>query len=143
MRSFLVSKKLDWRKKQDKFNIHIADNYSSRASHNFTPHEKDLLLYSYCIMKTRAKNLRFFWRPITKVLDTRTKEQCRRVFNRMVESLPGIQSTIEKLKSQWETFYKEGLETQELVDKHSWDTSEFDLRSFVEYFILRLQDDAV
>ncbi|KAG2207978.1 hypothetical protein INT47_010962 [Mucor saturninus] len=100
----------------------LPHNYSSRATHNFTPHEKDLLLYSYY---------------------TRTKEQCRRVFNRMVESWPGIQSTIEKLKAQWETFYKEGLETQELVDKHSWDTSEFDLRSFVEYFILRLQDDAV
>lgn len=127
--------------KKDKFDIHVTGKYSLRTFHNFTPLEKDLLLYSYCIMKTRAKNLKFFWGPMTKLLTTRTKEQCRRAFNSMVVSQPGIQITIENLKRQWETFYKEGLETQQIVDKHAWDTTEFDLCSYVEYFILRLQED--
>lgn len=94
-------------------------------------------------MKTRAKRLKFFWRPITKLLTTRTKEQCRRVFNAMLVTHPDLQLTIERLKCQWEKYYKEGIDLQQIQDKNEWDTCEFDLSSYVEYFILRMQEDAM
>lgn len=93
-------------------------------------------------MQTRAKQLKFYWGPVVKVLTTRSKEQCRRVFNTMMVN-PHTRSTIEKLKCQWEKYYKEGIESQQIVDEKVWDTCDFDLCSYVEYFILRMQEDAV
>ncbi len=103
--------------------------------------ENDLLLYAYCIMKTRAKVGQFFWDPITKLLTDKNKHQCRRAFNIMKKRDPGLLITIERLMYKWERYYKEGIQAKKICDENPWDTLEFDLPAFVEYFIIRLQEE--
>ncbi|KAI8073555.1 hypothetical protein BDF21DRAFT_73830 [Thamnidium elegans] len=119
----------------------IDSGGSKRTLNNFSQEEKDLLIYSYCIMKIRAKDSKFFWNPITLLLTNRTKHQCRRVLNSLTFNNPDLVIKIENLKSKWERYYKEGLERKDIEDKDVWNTFSFDLRSYVEYFIQRMLED--
>lgn len=92
-------------------------------------------------MKSRAKRSRFLWGPVTRSLTNRTAEQCRRVLNSMLFHQPELKITIERLISKWERYYKEGIERQEIIDEDPWDTLNFDLPSFLEYFFRRLMDE--
>lgn len=116
-------------------------NIAGPKRHDFSEVEKDLLIYSYCIMKARSKDSSFFWTPATLILPNRTKMQCRRVFNSITRSNPNLIIKIENLKSKWEKYYREGLERQEIEDKDPWNTYNFDLRSYIEYFIRRILED--
>jgi hypothetical protein len=116
------------------------DGYSLKRL-NFDPLEKDMLLFSYCIMKARAKGKNFYWAPITKILTGRKAEECRRGLNAMHKYERGILVKIEQLKDKWEKYYKEGVERQEIQDENPWDTLDFDLVSYLEYFIIRMKEE--
>ncbi|CEP16613.1 hypothetical protein [Parasitella parasitica] len=102
--------------------------------------EKDVLLHAYSIMKARSENSFFFWSPISKVIPAYTPEKCRRTLHYMTVLDPTITDTIKKLKSEWLEIYHEGISKKELKDESPWDTQEYDLPAFLEYFVLKLQE---
>lgn len=59
----------------------------------------------------------------------------------MIRSDAGVLVTIERLKRKWEMYYKEGIERQEIQDERPWDTLDFDLCSYLEYFIIRMKEE--
>lgn len=92
-------------------------------------------------MKARAKAGYFFWDPVTKLLTGKNKHQCRRALNAMKRKDSRLLIMIERLIHKWEKYYKEGIEAKKIHDENPWDTLKFDLPAFVEYFILRLQEE--
>jgi hypothetical protein len=106
----------------------------------FSDIEKDVLLHAFCIMKARAETSIFYWSPISKVLTTRTPENCRRVLHYMSIVDPNLTDTIKKLKAEWLEIYQEGIAKGEIKDEAIWDTQDYDLPAFLEYFVLKLQD---
>lgn len=54
---------------------------------------------------------------------------------------PSLIIKIEELKKKWEIFYKEGIESSTIKDEDPWNTLEFDLPSYVEYFLIRLKEE--
>ncbi|KAG1172253.1 hypothetical protein G6F70_004579 [Rhizopus microsporus] len=102
--------------------------------------EKDVLLYSYCIMRSRAKRSLFYWSPITKVLPHREPEKCRRTICTMALMDHTLVHTIQRLTTQWEHIYKQGIEKGDICDDSPWDSIHFDLRGYLEYFLLKLQE---
>lgn len=107
----------------------------------FTQVEKDLLIYAYCIMKTRSKESTFWWSPISKVIPNHSPERCRRVFTVMMRKHPNFEETIENIKSKWIKIYKKGIETNELKDEKPWDNLNFDLDTYLEYFLIKLKEE--
>lgn len=106
----------------------------------FSDIEKDVLLHAFCIMKARAETSIFYWSPISKVLTTRTPDHCRRVLHYMAIVDPNLTDTIKKLKAEWLEIYQEGIANGEIKDEAIWDTQDYDLSAFLEYFVLKLQE---
>lgn len=90
-------------------------------------------------MKARATNLYFFWQPIAQVITNHTPERCRRVLSGMLANDPNITKTIELLKAKWTKIYERGIVGKEIKDEQPWETMNYDLSSFMEYFITQLQ----
>lgn len=120
---------------------HDTRDYTSSASQNPNALEKELLVYAYCIMKVRARGGSFFWDPATTILTGKSKHRCRRIFNTMKVKDPSLIIRIEDLKKKWERIYKEGIATSSIKDENPWNTLEYDLPSFVEYFLVRLKEE--
>ncbi|KAI8646711.1 hypothetical protein BD408DRAFT_379909 [Parasitella parasitica] len=116
-------------------------NYAAKQSRNpMNDVEKDVLLHAYSIMKARSEGSFFFWSPIAKVITSCTPEKCRRILHYMMVLDPNTTDTIKKLKTDWLEIYQEGISNKELKDEAPWDTQEYDLPAFLEYFILKLQE---
>ncbi|KAI8989595.1 hypothetical protein BDB01DRAFT_549656 [Pilobolus umbonatus] len=92
-------------------------------------------------MNVRSENLQFLWNPITQVLPNMNRELCRRKFHNMLGMYPVLRETVEELKELWRKFYKQGLELGELKDDQPWNTKEYDLKSYTEYFITKLDKE--
>ncbi|KAI8991893.1 hypothetical protein BDF20DRAFT_69883 [Mycotypha africana] len=112
-----------------------------RTKDPFTSLEKDILIHSYCIMKTRAKMSLFYWSPISQVLPNHTPERCRHKLNAMLNKRPQLTTDIEELKTKWLKYYQEGLEKKEITDENSWDTVNYDLTTYLEYFLRKLKEE--
>ncbi|KAL7330068.1 hypothetical protein PS15p_205057 [Mucor circinelloides] len=103
--------------------------------------EKDVLVHAYSIMKARADTSTFYWSPITKVITTCTPEKCRRTIEYIARFDPiFIDTTVKKLKDEWKEIYQEGIANGDIKDEAPWDTQDYDLPGFLEYFILKLQE---
>lgn len=91
-------------------------------------------------MKTRAENSLFYWSPISKVLPAYKPEKCRRTIDYMTRMDPTIADTIKKLKLEWLEIYQQGIANGDIKDEEPWNTQEYDLPAFLEYFIVKLQE---
>jgi hypothetical protein len=92
-------------------------------------------------MKARADELNFFWQPISQVITNHTVERCRRVLCQMLNNDPNLSKTIDVLKSKWIAVYEQGIARKEIKDEQPWNTSNYDLPSYLEYFIKQLQHE--
>lgn len=102
--------------------------------------EKDVLIHAYSIMKARADTSLFYWSPITKVLPSYSPNRSRRTIDYMTRFDPRLLDTIQKLKADWKEIYQEGIAKGDIKDDAPWDTQDYDLPGFLEYFILKLQE---
>lgn len=102
--------------------------------------EKDVLIHAYSIMKARADTSLFYWSPIAKVLASYTPNRSRRTIDYMTRLDPRLLDTIQKLKADWKEIYQEGIAKGDIKDDAPWDTQDYDLPGFLEYFILKLQE---
>ncbi|OBZ86053.1 hypothetical protein A0J61_05893, partial [Choanephora cucurbitarum] len=101
--------------------------------------EEDALVYAYSIMKARASTSTFYWGPIAKVLPAHTPERSRRVLSHMMKKDSKLSSTIEELKKHWLDIYEKGIACNEIQDEKPWDTQDYDLPSYLAYFVEKLQ----
>jgi hypothetical protein len=108
----------------------------------FNQVEKDALFLSYVIMRFRAKDSVFYWSPIKKVFENRDPEKCRRVWFHMTRSMPNLPVKLQQYQEQWERLFYKGVQSGEITDKNPWDTVNYDLKGYLEYFILSIQRDA-
>jgi hypothetical protein len=108
----------------------------------FSQVEKDALFLSYVIMRVRAKDSVFYWSPIKKVFENRDPEKCRRVWFHMTRSMPNLPVKLQQYQEQWERLFEKGVQSGEITDKNPWDTVNYDLKGYLEYFILSIQRDA-
>ncbi|KAI8882120.1 hypothetical protein K501DRAFT_334227 [Backusella circina FSU 941] len=107
----------------------------------FSQVEKDALALCYVIMRVRAKDSVFYWSPIKKVFENRNPEKCRRVWFHMMRSIPNLPVKVQQYQEQWERVFEKGIQNGDIVDKNPWDTVNYDLKGFLEYFILSIQHD--
>ncbi|CAO3654191.1 unnamed protein product [Mucor fragilis] len=114
-----------------------AKNVDNRLMNNV---EKDVLIHAYSIMKARADTSLFYWSPIAKVLASYTPNRSRRTIDYMTRLDPRLLDTIQKLKADWKEIYQEGIAKGDIKDDAPWDTQDYDLPGFLEYFILKLQE---
>ncbi|KAI9276245.1 hypothetical protein BY458DRAFT_506082 [Sporodiniella umbellata] len=105
----------------------------------FSSIEKDALCYAYCIMAYRSRQSYFHWKPITQVIPYRTSEKCRRTLCSMMINQPGTRSSIRQLSLAWEYLYTRGIKNGEIQDDRPFDTENYDLIYFLEYFLVQLQ----
>lgn len=109
----------------------------------FSDTEKDMLLHAYSIMIYRAKQSHFYWSPIEKVLLNRTRHRCRRVMCSMAVSDPNLKNEIRRLTNAWERIYNSGIAEGDIRDDRPFETKDYDLSGFLEYFILKLNEEAM
>ncbi|RCH86694.1 hypothetical protein CU098_001494, partial [Rhizopus stolonifer] len=109
----------------------------------FSDTEKDMLLHAYSIMIYRAKQSHFYWSPIEKVLLNRTRHRCRRVMCSMAVSDPNLKNEIRRLTNAWERIYNLGIAEGDIRDDRPFETKDYDLSGFLEYFILKLNEEAM
>ncbi|KAI7897943.1 uncharacterized protein BX663DRAFT_526537 [Cokeromyces recurvatus] len=114
------------------------DKYAKDA---FSKTEKKLLIHAYAIMKTRGKSSIFRWEPITKIIPNHSAERCRRVISSMQSRDPNFSKSVDKLSSKWLKYYSEGILNNDIKDDKPWEYKNYDLPSFLDYFIKRLADE--
>lgn len=105
--------------------------------------EDELLLYCYVIMKSRAQRLqsRFMWKSMEVVLPERPPEQCRHRLGRL-KMIPKIAEHIVHLTSLWTIYYNQGIRNGAIKDENPYDSINFNLLEYLEYFIQRIQSYA-
>lgn len=94
-------------------------------------------------MKSRSKKSIFYWSPITKLLPHRNQEKCRRTLCTMAVMDNQLITTIQKLTRMWEYIYKEGIKNGDIQDERPWDTKDFDLCRYLEYFLHKLREEHI
>ncbi|GAN08977.1 hypothetical protein MAM1_0235d08497 [Mucor ambiguus] len=122
-----------------------SDDAQKRQTKNVDDHlvsdvEKDVMIYAYSIMKARADTSLFYWSPIAKVITSCTPDKSRRTIDYITRLNPRLLDTINRLKADWKDIYQEGIAKGEIKDDAPWDTQDYDLPGFLEYFILKLQE---
>ncbi|KAF7725768.1 hypothetical protein EC973_009385 [Apophysomyces ossiformis] len=101
----------------------------------WTDIERDVLLHAYSIMQYRANRTSFYWNPIVQVLPNRSPEDCRHLWLSMRQKIPNIYTQVQQLQSQWSKAYEKGIASKEIFDERPWDTKNYDLAGYLEYFL--------
>ncbi|KAI8882241.1 hypothetical protein K501DRAFT_334165 [Backusella circina FSU 941] len=102
--------------------------------------EDEILMYSYIVMRGRlSANRDFRWSPATRLLPNRTNNSCRNRFDKMIMKSRHRERVI-AYERLWARFYKEGIQRGDIVDERPDDPINFDIITFMEYFIIRLNE---
>lgn len=103
--------------------------------------DDELLIYSYVILRLRATSRSLFrWPAIKQVFPSRKSESCRHRLNRMLTDTVYMEQ-LETATTLWSKFYTEGIQSGELQDPNPREMVDFDLLSFLTYFLKRLNDE--
>jgi hypothetical protein len=107
----------------------------------WTEQDDEILVYSYTLIKSRATTKSDFrWFQTLKLFPDRTSNSVRTHFDKIILR-PRIREKIIACQRLWNRFYKEGVQNGDIVDETPDDTVNFDILSFMEYFITRLNED--
>ncbi|CAO3623169.1 unnamed protein product [Cunninghamella echinulata] len=122
--------------------INIKDNQTKKPiQQSFTKSEHSIFLYAMAIMRYRAQHGKFYWAPIITVLPEKSISQCQSYLKSLKTKLSASIDEITELKYKWGYIYEQGIKNSDLIDERPWDTKEFNLPYFVEYFISQLLED--
>ena len=121
-----------------------SDDLNLRQTRNprmaWSDEDDQLLMYSHIILQQRAaRRSDFRWQAATQVFPQRTSSQCR---NRMLKlnANPLVREQINTSSHLWARFYREGIQRKELDDPMPREVVDFDLLTYLAYFLKRLNE---
>lgn len=112
-----------------------------RARYQWSAEDDELLIYSYVILRHRAPSRNMFrWTAIQQVFPTRKPETCRHRLTRMMTDTVYMEQ-LETATTLWTRFFEEGIQRDEIENPNPREMVDFDILSFLTYFLKRLNDE--
>ncbi|KAI9266422.1 hypothetical protein EDC94DRAFT_516058 [Helicostylum pulchrum] len=118
--------------------VTVRQGRIKRSSWN--SHEDDLIIYGYAIARQRANGFAVRWFPINALFPSKPSSAARHRLGRLVAD-PRYAEQLENATNQWARFYLEGMESGEIRDPDPTEVTNYDLLSYLAYFIKRLSED--
>ncbi|KAI8098966.1 uncharacterized protein BX664DRAFT_320043 [Halteromyces radiatus] len=113
-------------------------NNGKRTIQRFSASEKSIFLHAVAIMRHRANGSYLSWKPIVQVLPNKTIGQCISHMNSLIAISSPSLCTLNSLEYKWASIYRRGIQCKDIVDEKPWDTKDFDLAGYLEYFLTQL-----
>lgn len=103
--------------------------------------DDELLIYSYVILRHRAPSRNTFrWTAIQQIFPARRPESCRHRLTRMLTDTVYMEQ-LETATTLWNRFFEEGMQSGEIENPNPREMVDFDLLSYLTYFLKRLNDE--